>query len=135
MAKRDLNKVLVSAGAAVFPEVFVVSINIVATATDNFPLIRAPQKMKLISASLFVSTDADGDKTAKIRNLTRSVDLTANLDVDAIAADSGAAFVPVTVAGDLVANAGDLIALVYTVTTAGTVQPGISSITTKWQLM
>lgn len=133
--KRDLHKVLAGAGFAVFPALLSHSVNIVATATDNFPLFRAPQKMKLLSANLMVSTDADGDKTAKFRNLTRSVDLTSNLDVDAIAADSAANFVLVTVTGDLIANAGDLIAVVYTVTTAGSVQPGISSFTSKWQLL
>lgn len=135
MPKRDIHKVLAGAGFAVFPQTLVSDINIVATVTDNFPLVKAPAKMKLLSGSMMVSTDADGDKTAKIRNLTKAVDLTTNIDVDAIVADGAADFTLVTVPADIVANKGDLIALVYTVTTAGVVQPGISAITTRWQLL
>ncbi len=132
---RDLSKVTVSPSLAAFPVFHEKGWLQSGTTTVTIPLFRLTNKERLLAATFVQDNDTDGDKVIKIRNLTRSVDLTANLDVDALAADSGADFVLVTVESDLIGNVGDIIGAVYTVTTAGTVQPGELNVLTKWNLV
>lgn len=101
-------------------------LNIPATATRTIPLFQVPlsgEKMTIEAATFVQELDSDGDKTAKIRNRTKARDLTANLDIDALAAQSAAPFVLGTGVNKDV-NPGDQLELVYTVNTAGAVAPG-----------
>lgn len=129
--RRALPQVLAAQGFA--PLVIPVSYNLDldGTTTRDFPLTRMVFKGKLRAASWVQELDVDGDKTVKVRNLTDGVDLTANLDIDALAADAGADFVLAT--SGLVVPAGKLVGVVYTVTTAGTVAPGECGITLSWE--
>lgn len=98
------------------------NVDLDATATRDFPLFVAMQDGFLRAAFFSQELDTDGDKVIKIRNLTTSVDLTNNLDIDALAADASAAFVLATT--NVPWKKGDVIGLVYTVATAGAVAPG-----------
>ena len=98
------------------------------TVTRTVPLFRANRAGKLVAAGYQQELDADGTKDVKIRNATRALDLTAVLDIDALAALAGAAFVLSTTLDNRRFNKGDLIQLVYTVTVAGVVAAGETSI-------
>jgi len=132
---RDIHKAIAGAGFAAFPVYVNKSWNQSGATTATIPVFRAPQKMRLLAGTFVQDNDTDGDKVIKVRNLTKTVDQTANLDVDALAADAGADFVLTTVAADLVVNKGDIIGVVYTVTTAGVVQPGEVNVVLKYQLL
>lgn len=99
------------------------NLGITGVATRTIPLFRATDAGVLVGASFSQEGDTDGDKTFKIRNVTRGVDMSQALDIDALAA-LGHADIPVAAAvGDRAFRKGDLIAAVYTVTTAGAAGP------------
>lgn len=95
-----------------------ISVDLPGTATRTVPAFRAIRPGRLIAASYAQELDADGTKNIKIRNATRAVDMTAALDVAALAALAGAAMV-VNTDGSADYTIGDLIVFVYTVTVAG----------------
>lgn len=97
-------------------------IAIAGTATRTIPLVRAQRGGRLVGATFCQEADTDGTKTAKIRNLTRAVDMTAALDIAALAALAAADFV-VNQDGSADFSKNDLLALVYTVTVAGAAGP------------
>lgn len=99
------------------------NLNIPATATRTVPLMRATKPGRLVKASFFQELDADGTKTVQVRNATRGVNMSAALDVAALAAQAGAAIV-CNSDGSADFNENDLLVLVYTVTVAGAVAPG-----------
>ena len=103
------------------------NVDLDTTATRTVPLFRATKPGRLTKGSVAQELDSDGDKTIKIRNATRAVDMTANLDVDALAALAGAPLV-VNVDGSADYAEGDLIVAVYTVNTAGSVAMGETGI-------
>jgi len=103
------------------------NVDLDTTATRTVPLFRATKPGRLTKGSFSQELDTDGDKVLKIRNATRAVDMTANLDIDALAALAGAALV-VNTDGSADFAEGDLIVAVYTVATAGSVAAGESGI-------
>jgi len=121
---RRLGKVLAAAGFAADVVTLLHSENITGVATTTFNILRATQKCRFRAASYLQANDTDGTKTIKLRNETKAVDLTAALDVAALGANAGAAFVRTTVLGDRIIAVGDRISLVFTETVAGTVDPG-----------
>ena len=101
------------------------------TATLTIVLFRATRPGRLKAAAWVQTGAVDGTKTVKVQNLTLGIDLTAALAINGIAANGGA---------DLVlANPytgwrkGDVVALVYTVTVAGAVAPGQSTVELETQ--
>jgi hypothetical protein len=109
---------------------FSTNVDLDATATRTVPLFQVPargERMTLEDANYTQELDADGTKTVKIRNRTKSRDLTAELDVDALAAQASGAFV-LTAGVNKDVDPGDQLELVYTVTVAGTVAPGETAI-------
>src|SRR2546428_4306595 len=122
---RRLAKMLVGAGFGADVHVFQCNIDNDTTATRTFPLFRTPRKFRLRKATYQQEADAAGTSILlKVRNATRALDMTATAGLDAapLAALAGADFVLSTTADNLVANVGDLIQLVSTVT-AGTTAP------------
>jgi hypothetical protein len=91
------------------------------SSTRTVPLLVAQTDLTLRAATFAQELDTDGDKTCHLRNVTQGLNLTDTLDVDALGALGQAAFANI-VATPI--KKGDLLALVYTVTTAGTVHPG-----------
>lgn len=121
---RRLGKVLAAAGFAADVTTVLHSENITGVGTTTYNVFTAPEKMRFRAASYLQAADTDGTKTLKLRNETKSVDLTADLDIDALGANAGAQFVPTTVNGDRYIAKGDRISMVFTETVAGTVDPG-----------
>src|SRR5512142_1145784 len=98
--------------------------NQTGTTTVTIPLFVALRRLKFRSLNYVAQNATDGTKTLQIKNNTRTVFPTAALTVSGIAALTAASFVNSTTDSDLIVNAGDVVVGVYTVTTAGTVQPG-----------
>lgn len=63
------------------------------TATDYYPLWRAPFKCRIAEATYGQLADADGTQYVYIYNATKTEQLTAQLDVDALGALEGDDFV------------------------------------------
>lgn len=92
------------------------------TATVTIPLFVARKAGKLEGADYCAQNATDGAKTVQLVNSTSGVNLTNALSVNGVSALTKAAFVLATTNTDMAV--GDVISAVYTVTTAGTVQPG-----------
>jgi hypothetical protein len=98
------------------------NVDLDGTGTRTVPLFRAVRPGRLISGSWFQEADTAGTTMLlKVRNLTRSVDLTAAVDLAPSGALAGGVFV-VNTDGSADIAVGDLIALVLTAT-AGTTGP------------
>lgn len=107
--------------------------NQTGTTTVTIPLFVAVRRLKWRSGKYAAQNATDGAKTLQIKNNTRTVFPTAALSVNGIAALAAADFVNSTTDSDLIINTGDVVVGVYTVTTAGTVQPGELRITAELQ--
>lgn len=97
------------------------------TATRTVSGFRALYAGKLLAASWMQELAVDGAKTVAIRNETRALLMTAQLTINGLGALGGAAFVIVAANADF--RKGDIISVVYTVNTAGTIGPGEASTT------
>ena len=118
-------------GGPVFP--VVVNVEVTGTATDTIPVFVATRDVALRRASIVQEVSPDGQKTLNLRNLTDSEDLATAVDSDALAANTGEAFVLAS-ASDSV-DEGDVIGLVYTVATAGTTAPGVVTVVLELELL
>ena len=97
------------------------------TATRTVSGFRALYPCKLLAASWMQELAVDGAKTVKVRNETRALDITQALTINGLGALGGAALVVIGANADI--RRGDIISIVYTVTTAGTVAPGEAAMT------
>jgi len=89
--------------------------------TRTVAIFAAPFAGAICDAAYTQEKDADGDKTVKLRNLTKGVDITQELDVDALGANGSSTFTIIRAAAEF--EELDVVGLVYTVNTAGTVNP------------
>ena len=96
------------------------------TATRTVSAFRALYPCKLLAATWMQELAVDGAKTVKIRNETRTLDLTQQLTINGLGALGSAVFTVIPANADI--RKGDVISIVYTVTTAGTVAPGESAV-------
>lgn len=101
------------------------------TSTRTAAAFVVPRDMEVITAKLVQDDSPDGAKTLKVRNLTQSEDVTSAEDSDALSADTAASLTVNN--GDV--SEDDVLALVYTVNTAGTTGPGAVTVALEVQLM
>jgi len=115
LKKRALPNVLTAFGFAPLVVPMNIAMDLDGTASRTVPAFKAPFKGRFRSASYMHEVDPVGTSLlVKLRNATKAVDLTADLNVTAIVANGGADFVNAT--GDLVVNKGDLVTVVSTAT-------------------
>lgn len=107
--------------------------NQTGSTTATVPLFVAQRRMRIRSASWVAQNATDGAKTCQLKNNTKTVNPSAALTVNGVAALAAAPFVLSTTESDLILNTGDVLVAVYTVTTAGTVQPGEVSVSVEMQ--
>lgn len=99
------------------------SVAVTGTATRTIPLFRAVGPGQICGvASVAQEAATDGTKTVKIRNVTRGVDMTADTAINGLGA-GGSTLLALAAQGNRHWRAGDVIALVYTVTAAGAQAP------------
>lgn len=133
---RRLGKVLAAAGFAADVDFLTFTFTNSTTADATFLLARMP-KCKVRSATYVQTADATAvtSYTATLVNATGPVNVTAALDIKAIAATAGADFVLSTVAGATNFAHGDILRVFFDETGGTVTAPGLVTILVEVQLL
>jgi len=135
MAKRRelwANLVAPQFGGPVFP--VSVQVEVTGTSTDFYPVYVCTRDVKIRRASVVQEISPDGTKTLGLANKTDSDALiTDAIDSDALAADTASAFT--IVSGKSEWSEGDVIALHYVCSSAGSTAPGTVTVTMELEFL
>lgn len=103
-----------------------IELSLPGTATLTVPLFVADRSGYLSAADWSCQGAVDGAKTATIKNNTQNVNLSAALTINGLSALARTPFVMASTNKGF--NKNDVIVLIYTVNTAGSVGPGEATV-------
>ena len=108
-------------------------VEVTRTASDDFPMFIATRDMRIRRAYFCQEISPDGVKGVSLYNQTTNVLASAQIDSDALAAETSAKFV--LVENQTTVKEGEILSLAYGVTTAGSTAPTGCSVTLEVELL